>query len=77
MAEFDRIQRNVKKMIDQQAPVQDIDGYLATEGYTPEKFKARVGAAGDTFMTGLNKTLQQGVTLSGSDEIRGVAPPTS
>jgi hypothetical protein len=77
MAEFDRIQRNVKKMIDQQAPVQDIDGYLATEGYTPEKFKARVGAAGDTFMTGLNKTLQQGVTLSGSDEIRGVAAGTA
>jgi hypothetical protein len=40
--DFDRIQRNVQSMIGQSAPVKDIDGYLNTEGYTPDSFKAQV-----------------------------------
>lgn len=37
---FDRVKRNVQKMIAAQAPVSDIDGYLKTEGLTTDQFKA-------------------------------------
>lgn len=40
MADFDRIRRNVERMAGMNAPIEDIDGYLATEGLTPETFKA-------------------------------------
>lgn len=40
--DFDRVQRNVQKMISMQAPTDDIDGYLKTEGMTPDAFKARI-----------------------------------
>jgi hypothetical protein len=33
-----RLQRNVRKMIDAGAPETDIDAYLAEEGYTPDSF---------------------------------------
>ena len=32
MAEFDRIKRNITKMMDQSAPEADIDAYLESEG---------------------------------------------
>ena len=40
MSDFQRIKSNVELMASKNAPPQDIDGYLATEGYTPEKFKS-------------------------------------
>jgi hypothetical protein len=40
--DFERIQGNVQKMISLQAPPSDIDGYLKTEGLTPEAFRAKV-----------------------------------
>lgn len=39
MADLDRIKRNVQKMAMQQAPEADIDGYLASEGVTPEQIR--------------------------------------
>jgi len=36
---YDRVIRNVKKMISQGAPTFDIDGYLREEGLTPSQFK--------------------------------------
>lgn len=42
MSDFTRIQGNVQKMISQQAPTADIDGYLAQEGMTPDQFKASI-----------------------------------
>lgn len=40
--DFARIKANVQKMVDGRAPEADIDGYLATEGMTPDVFAARV-----------------------------------
>lgn len=37
-----RIVQNVQKMVDQNAPPEHINGYLASEGLTPEKFKQSV-----------------------------------
>lgn len=72
--DFARIRSNVQKMIDQNAPTDDIDGYLKTEGYTPEKFKANVGAAatpkGDPVMQGIG-AFAHGLTGGGSDELVG------
>lgn len=39
MADLDRIKRNVQKMASQNAPMEDIDGYIATEGVTIEQVK--------------------------------------
>lgn len=44
MEDFGRILSNVQKMIDQSAPGEDIDGYLQSEGMTPEQFKSRASA---------------------------------
>ena len=38
-SDFTRIKDNVQKMVDQYAPEEDIDGYLGTEGFSPEEFK--------------------------------------
>jgi hypothetical protein len=38
-SDFSRIKDNVQKMVDQYAPAEDIDGYLGTEGFTPNEFK--------------------------------------
>jgi hypothetical protein len=40
MADFDRIDRNVKKMLDQGAPDEHLQVYLDGEGITPEEFLA-------------------------------------
>lgn len=41
MTDFARVQSNVQKMVDLKAPPDDIDGYLKTEGLSPEQFKAQ------------------------------------
>lgn len=40
--DFDRIQGNVQKLIDLNAPTKDIDAYLAEEGLSAAQFKAKV-----------------------------------
>ena len=38
-SDFTRIKDNVQSMIDQSAPAEDINGYLNTEGFSPQEFK--------------------------------------
>lgn len=40
MADFDKIRRNVARMVDAGAPESDIDSYLGTEGTTPEQLRS-------------------------------------
>ena len=40
MADLDRIKRNVARMVDQNAPVSDINAYIAAEGVTVEQVRA-------------------------------------
>jgi hypothetical protein len=52
--EFDRIKRNVQKMMSMSAPEADIDGYLATQRLSPDEFKSIVSGQaklGDVRMT--------------------------
>ena len=45
MAEnFDRIKGNVEKMMEKNAQLSDIEGYLKLEGFTLERFKAASGS---------------------------------
>jgi hypothetical protein len=50
MSDFGRIRDNVQKMVDQQAPAEDIDGYLGSEGFTAPEFKLANANYG-TFMS--------------------------
>jgi hypothetical protein len=46
MADLDRVKRNVAKMVQQNAPEEDIDSYLSGEGVTVDQVKAhKLGAA--------------------------------
>lgn len=40
----ERIKRNIKRMVDQNAPEEDIDAYLSSEGMTPEKLRGSAAA---------------------------------
>lgn len=40
-----RIKRNIKRLMEQNAPVEDIDGYIASEGVTLDQLKAHKAAA--------------------------------
>jgi len=42
---IDRVQENVRKMMEQNAPEADVVGYLKSEGFTPTKFQAAVASA--------------------------------
>lgn len=59
MADYDRIKRNIQRMIDQGAPESDIDRYVEGEGVTPEMLRSGqqpVGTGEDmlrSFGTGL------------------------
>jgi hypothetical protein len=57
---YDRVIRNVRKMISQGAPEFDIDGYLRSEGLTPPQFKSIV----------------EGPTIGGQlkEAVKGVVP---
>jgi hypothetical protein len=39
---YEQLIANVQSMINQNAPIADIDGYLATQGITPAQFKKLV-----------------------------------
>lgn len=47
MAELERIARNLDRMIGKDAPEEDIDAYLLTEGFSPANFAAAWQAAKD------------------------------
>jgi hypothetical protein len=49
MADFDKIRRNVKRMVDGQAPEAEIDSYLGSEGVTPDQLRAAPKGADRTF----------------------------
>ena len=54
MSDFGRIRDNVQKMVDQQAPAEDIDGYLGNEGFTAPEFKLANENYG-TFMSAVKR----------------------
>ena len=54
MSDFGRIRDNVQKMVDQQAPAEDIDGYLGSEGFTAPEFKLANENYG-TFMSAVKR----------------------
>jgi hypothetical protein len=75
---LERIERNVRKMIDLRAPETDIDAYLGSEGYTPDKFRSAMLERKDTrgplrraadWLGGTTSQLRQGALLGLSDEI--------
>ena len=55
MSDFGRIRDNVQKMVDQQAPAEDIDGYLGNEGFTAPEFKLANENYG-TFMSAVKRS---------------------
>lgn len=63
--DFERVRRNVQKMISMQAPEEDIDGYLAEEKYTPETFKARVQKGSAPVATEAPKDTRSTFTAAG------------
>lgn len=66
MADIDKIKRNLNKMIEQGAPKEHLDGYLASEGFnSPEAFRAAVKAP----ITADNvvRSLANGATLGYAD----------
>jgi len=70
---IDRVQENVRKMMEQNAPEADVVGYLKSEGFTPTKFQAAVASAkklgGPPVEAGFGRSLLQGLTFNTADEI--------
>jgi len=69
MADLARIKNNVRKMVEQNAPQEDIDGYIASEGVSVDQVRdfrgGGVGSTVDDFMRGAADTLSFGL----ADEI--------
>ena len=79
-SDFTRIRDNVQKMVDQSAPEEHIDGYLETEGFTPQEFKLANENYG-TFVSavkrggkGLGSLLADVLPAMGADLVEKVAP---
>ena len=75
-----RIKRNVSKMIDGGAPSEDVDAYMASEGFnSPAEWKAATSPA--PVSDGMAKSFGQGVTLGFGDEgaaaVRSAMPQLS
>jgi len=70
---IDRVQENVRKMMEQNAPEADLVGYLKSEGFTPTKFQAAVASAkkvgGAPVEAGFGRSFLQGLTFNTADEI--------
>ena len=70
---IDRVQENVRKMMEQNAPEADVVGYLKSEGFTPTKFQAAVASAkkvgGAPVEAGFGRSFLQGLTFNTADEI--------
>lgn len=72
-----RIKDNLKLMVGQDAPVQDIDSYLKSEGFTQDSFVKALGltkqAAGKTAEYGTGRAAAQGLTFGFADEMEALA----
>lgn len=77
MDNISRIKDNLKLMVGQDAPVQDIDSYLKSEGFTQDSFVKALGltkqAAGKTAEYGAGRAAAQGITFGFSDEMEALA----
>lgn len=63
------VKSNIRKMVSQNAPEEDIDGYIASEGYTPED----VANYQISRPEALGRSALQGVTLGFGDELLGAS----
>ena len=79
-SDFTRIKDNVQSMIDQSAPAEDINGYLNTEGFSPQEFKL----ANENFGTftsavkrggkGIGSLIADVLPAMGADLVEKIAP---
>ncbi len=69
-----RIVSNVQKMVDQNAPPSDIDGYLKQEGLTPELFKSAITEPKDQ---PLYKAAGRGAISSFGSAVKGIGGAAS
>lgn len=73
MSNVERVQENIRRMQEQNAPANDIVGYLKTEGFTPTKFEAAVASSrklgGAPVEAGFGRSLLQGLSFNFADEI--------
>ena len=80
MSDFTRIRDNVQKMVDQQAPADDINGYLSSEGFTAPEFKLANENYG-TFMSAVKRSgknigslIADFIPAKGADLLEKIAP---
>lgn len=80
MSDFKRIRENVQKMVDQAAPDYDIDGYLESEGFTPNEFRLANQNFG-TFMSAVKRggknvssLVADWIPIMGATALEKVAP---
>ena len=73
MSNIERVQENIRRMQEQNAPANDVVGYLKTEGFTPTKFEAAVASSrklgGAPVEAGFGRSLLQGLSFNFADEI--------
>ena len=73
MSNIERLQENVRRMQEQNAPANDIVGYLKSEGFTPTKFEAAVASSrklgGPPVEAGFGRSVLQGLSFNFADEI--------
>lgn len=73
MSNIERLQENVRRMQEQNAPASDVVGYLKSEGFTPTKFEAAVASArklgGPPVEAGFGRSVLQGLSFNFADEI--------
>ena len=73
MSNVERVQENIRRMQEQNAPANDVVGYLKTEGFTPTKFEAAVASfrklGGAPVEAGFGRSLLQGLSFNFADEI--------
>lgn len=73
ISNIERVQENIRRMQDQNAPSNDVIGYLKSEGFTPTKFEAAVASSrkltGPPVDAGFGRSLLQGLSFNFADEI--------
>jgi hypothetical protein len=73
MSNIERLQENVRRMQEQNAPANDVIGYLKSEGFTPTKFEAAVASSrklgGPPVEAGFGRSVLQGLSFNFADEI--------
>lgn len=70
---IERVQENIRRLQEQNAPATDVVGYLKSEGFTPTKFEAAVAKSrqlsGPPVQAGFGRSLLQGLSFNFADEI--------